>query len=265
MSKVAVIIPYYNFPEKAVASVESIDEDGSNQIDVVIIDDGSKDKLDLKAIEDYKYGIIKLITFDKNKGQNFARNAALDWILQNDYEVTAFLDAGDFCLPNRIKTQAGYLKNNPETKLIGSQVNFVDMNRKYLYTTKLPTSYEELQKKFYLNSQIYQPAAMIKNDIVKDVGSFSPEFKIAPDYEYFFRILKKYKVENLDVPLIDYVVDDDSISTNKRKEQVKTRIKVIRKHFYFGYYPIFGLLRNFFLLLVSRKVTTFLKKILYKG
>jgi len=264
MTKVAVIIPYYNFPEKALASINSIEEDGNYQIDVILIDDGSKDKLDIKLTEDYKYGIVKLITFTKNKGQNFARNAALDWIVQNDYEMTAFLDAGDFCLPNRINIQADYLKNNPDVKLLGSQVNFVDMKRQYLYTTNLPLSYEKLKKKFYLNSQIYQPAAMIRNEVIKDVGKFSPDFKIAPDYEYFFRILKKYKIENLDIPLIDYVVDDDSISTKKRKEQVKTRIKVITKNFYFGFHPIYGLLRNIFLLFVSRRVTTVLKKLIYK-
>jgi glycosyltransferase involved in cell wall biosynthesis len=264
MTKIAVVVPYYNFPEKAQASVNSIKEDGNNKIDVVIIDDGSKDKLDIKLIANYRYGIIKLITFKENKGQNFARNAALEWIAGKDYTFTAFLDAGDYCLPNRIREQVNYLINNPDVKLLGSQVNFVDMQRKFLYTTNLPVSYKDLKNKFYLNSQIYQPAAMIRNEILSSVGYFSPDFRIAPDYEYFFRILKKYKVENLDMPLIDYVVDDNSISSTKRKQQVKTRIKVIKKHFYFGYYPVYGLLRNIFLLFVSRRVTTFLKQLLYK-
>lgn len=265
MTKIAVIIPYLNFPEKLKASVESIQEDGGSQIDLVIVDDGSQDKLKLEEINNYPYGKIKLISFSKNKGVNFARNAALKWILSKEkYEMIGFLDAGDFCLPNRFKIQIEYLKNHPKTKLVGSQVNYVDMNRKYLYTTKLPCTYDELKNKFYLNSLIYQPSAMLKTEVVAQIGYYPTEYKIATDYGYFFKIIKKFKVENINTPLIDYVVDENSISTKKRKKQVKTRIRIILKHFYFGFYPIYGLLRNILLLFVSRRISTAIKKILYR-
>lgn len=265
MTRIAVILPYLNFPEKVKASVKSISEGMNNQIDLVIVDDGSKDKLELKEIEDYSYGSIKLITFNVNKGVNYARNAGLKWIISEGvYEMIGFLDAGDFCLPNRFHIQIQYLKKNPETKLVGSQVNFVDMNRKYLYTTKLPCMYKDLKQKFYLNSQVYQPSALIKTDIINKIGYYPTSYKIATDYGYFFRILKQYKIENINQPLIDYVVDDDSISTTKRREQVKTRIRIILEHFYFGYYPIYGLLRNILLLFVSRDFSDRIKRLIYK-
>lgn len=265
MTKIAVVIPYFNYPEKLIASIRSIDETGGHAIDIVVVDDGSTDKLDLKTIEDYRYGKIHLITFKENQGVNFARNAALEWIVeQGEYSLIGFLDAGDFCLPNRFKIQIEYLKNNPEVKLIGSQVNFVNMNREFLYTTKLPSKYAELKKMFYLNSQVFQPAAMMKTEIISKIGYYPKTYKIATDYGYFFKILERFRVENIDIPLIDYVVDDTSISSTKRKEQVRTRIRVILEHFYFGYYPIYGLLRNIALLFVSRDFSDRIKRLIYR-
>ena len=61
---------------------------------------------------------------------------------------------------------------------------------------------------------------------------------------------------------MDYIVDPKSISTTKRKLQVKNRIKIVLEHFYFGFYPIYGLIRGVLLYMFPRSVTTYLKKIL---
>ena len=44
------------------------------------------------------------------------------------------------------------------------------MQREFLYTTKLPCAYKELKKKFYLNSQIFQPAAIMRTEIISQIG-----------------------------------------------------------------------------------------------
>ena len=61
---------------------------------------------------------------------------------------------------------------------------------------------------------------------------------------------------------MDYIVDPKSISTTKRKLQVKNRIKIVIEHFYFGFYPIYGLFRGVLLYMFPRSVTTYLKKLL---
>ena len=61
--------------------------------------------------------------------------------------------------------------------------------------------------------------------------------------------------------LLDYIIDSDSISTKKRKLQVINRIKIIIDNFKFGFYPVYGLIRNSILYFFSRSSTTSIKKI----
>jgi hypothetical protein len=81
----------------------------------------------------------------------------------------------------------------------------------------------------------------------------------AEDYAFFFDVINKFKAENYPEILMDYSVDKNSISSKHRKQQVKNRIKIMIKNFYFGFYPIYGILRSLILLLFSRQATNFIK------
>jgi len=76
----------------------------------------------------------------------------------------------------------------------------------------------------------------------------------------FFKIINRYKTENYPEILMDYIVDKNSISSKFRKQQVISRIKVISKNFYFGIYPIYGIIRSFILLFYSREMSNFIKR-----
>ena len=73
------------------------------------------------------------------------------------------------------------------------------------------------------------------------------------------KIRNNFKAENYPEILLDYLVDEDSISSKYRKQQVKNRIKIMLKNFYFGFHPIYGILRSLILLLFSRQATNFIK------
>ena len=116
----------------------------------------------------------------------------------------------------------------------------------------------------YLNSMFVHPSVVFRTSIVDSVGYYPTNFKAAEDYAYFFNIIKKYKSENLPEILLDYIVDENSISSTKRKLQVKSRIRIILKHFYLGYYPIIGLFRSIILYFVSRDLSNKIKKLFNK-
>ena len=82
----------------------------------------------------------------------------------------------------------------------------------------------------------------------------------AQDYAFFFKVIKHFKCANMPEVMLDYIIDKNSISTKKRKLQVKNRIKIIAKNFKFGIYPIYGLLRSLVLYFFSRSSTTIIKK-----
>lgn len=72
-------------------------------------------------------------------------------------------------------------------------------------------------------------------------------------------MIKNNRVANIPEYLVECVVDPDGISGKQRKKQVLSRIQVILDNFYFGYYPIMGLIRSFILLIIPRKTLNVLK------
>lgn len=254
------MIPHYNNINGLKDSIKSINE--SISADIVIVDDGSEIKPQENDIE-YRHGNIFVIGLSQNVGIENALNQGLSYIKKHGYEFIGRLDCGDLCKPNRFKKQISYLKENKQIALLGSWVNVIDSKGHKQYITKHPSKHKEISKKMYLNSMFVHPSVVFRTSILNKTGFYPTNYKAAEDYAFFFNIIKHFKTANLEEALLDYIIDENSISSQKRKVQVKSRIKIILNHFYLGYYPIYGLIRNILLLSISRDMSTALKKIIY--
>src|SRR5690606_31761964 len=100
-----------------------------------------------------------------NKGIEFALNAGLDFILQNNqYKYIARLDCADKCIGPRFRIQQNFLENNPEVKLVSSHMECVDTAGRFITYRKFPLTHEEIEKKMYLNNMFSHVAAMFTSD-----------------------------------------------------------------------------------------------------
>ncbi|RRO22290.1 glycosyltransferase [Flavobacteriaceae bacterium 14752] len=262
MAEVVVLIPHYNTIDALIKSIKSIDE--PIEIDIYIVDDGSSTKPKKSNFEFYKFGNVIIDGYKTNKGIEYALNYGLKKILKKKYDFIARLDCADTSLPNRFYKQVEFLKNNLDISFIGTWVNIVNEKGEFLYTHKTPVKHEDIKNKMYLNAMFIHPTICFRPYIIDDVGYYPTDFKAAEDFAFFFKVIKKYKTANIPEALVNVETSDVGISGSKRKQQVKMRIKIILKHFYFGFYPLYGLLRNVVLLLVSRRISTAIKKILYR-
>ena len=112
----------------------------------------------------------------------------------------------------------------------------------------------------YFNSMLIHPAILFSTEILQTIGLYPLNHKSAEDYAFFFSISKKYKMANIEQYLTQIEINENGISLQKRKQQVKSRIRIIKENFYFGYYPIYGLIRNYILLYLPYSFILFLKK-----
>jgi glycosyltransferase involved in cell wall biosynthesis len=264
MKKFIVLICHYNNLEGLEKSLLSIQEDFP--VDVLVVDDGSTQKPNLEHLESiYKNGKIFLDLLSENIGVGIATNIGLKKIKELGYQLTGRLDCGDLNHPNRYKKQLDYLAQNLEVKILGTWGNMVDMNGNLLFVLKHPTNYNQIRKKIYLNSTFINSTTIFYTDILDKIGFFPEKYKRnGEDYAFYFNAIQKFKAENLPEVLLDYEVNPKSLSAQGRKEQVKARISIIKEHFYFGFYPIYGLLRSFVLLYISRDLSNLIKKLLQK-
>ena len=260
-SDLVILIAHYNNLDGLKSSLESIKEDFP--IDIVIVDDGSKEKPNLEDIKKwYSNGNVTLDLLPKNQGVGIAANRGLEIIKEINYEFIGRLDCGDKCLPNKYKKQLEYLKNKPEVMLLGTWANMVNVEGELLYVLKHPTDYDEIKKKMYLNSTFINPTVVFRSEVLEKVPEYRYEYRhAAQDYAFFFDVIKLFKAENLPEALLDYEISPNAISTKKRKLQVKNRLKIIMSNFKFTPFIFYSLMRNSILYFMPRVLLETTKKI----
>lgn len=248
MNDVVVLIPHYNNPKGLVLSMASID--AAEKVDVIIIDDGSlKQKINEEETRAaFKaQGTIFFIYMEKNLGVDYALNLALDFVLEKKYKYTARLDAGDICLKGRFAIQQQFLEAHPNIKLLGSNVIATDTDGNFIYNIILPEKHKNIRRRMNLNSMFIHPSVMFVTEIIHTVGKYPLNYPSAEDYGFFFKIVQNFETRNLQTPLLRYEINPEGVSLSKRKEQVSSRLRVIRDNFYFGFFPIYGIFRNIIL------------------
>lgn len=261
MSNIIVLIPHYNNLIGLKKTIASINEDIS--VDILVIDDGSTNKLDKS---DIKYNGKVFFKFLKtNSGIGEALNLGLDFAVEKKYEYIGRLDCGDLCYINKFTKQLDYLYKNRDIKLLGTWARIVDDKGVFKYNLKHPTDYDTIQRKMYKNSMFVHPTVVIKTEIISSTLKYPFKYRrAAQDYAFFFNITRQFKSENYPEILLDYVMSKDSISYKNRKLQVYHRISILIDNFYFGVTPISSILRNLILLIIPVKILTFIKSKIYK-
>src|SRR5262245_52729040 len=99
MPEVSVVVPTYNSARYLGAAVESVLEQSDRDLEVLVIDDGSRDETpDVMA----RYGPPVRYLRQENQGVSAARNHGLE-LASGRY--VAFLDADDTWLPGKLNKQ----------------------------------------------------------------------------------------------------------------------------------------------------------------
>lgn len=261
MKKCCVLIPYYNAGHSLIQAIESIDFDYIIP-EIIVVDDGSEEVKAADILREYKGTLpIILLELKLNKGIEHALNHGLT-LLGRDYEFIARLDCGDICKNNRFQKQLQFLEQNAHCYLVGSWVDFTDMDGQKLYTVAHTSDFELLKKKMFLNATFTHPTVIFRSQILDTIGLYPTDAPAAEDYAYFFKIIQKHYATNIQESLVSCTIDPNGISTKKRKTQIRSRMSVIINNFSFNRYAVYGLFRSALLLHTPRSFTIFLKTFL---
>lgn len=258
MSKVAVLIPVYNNQEGISLTISSLKNEQELNVDIFVIDDGSVPAIICPdKINGHK---VYLIRMEKNAGIESALNYGLEIIQKRGYHYIARIDAGDIVLKNRFSKQAAFLYAHQDMAMVGSYTDFKTNEGKLHLTYKPPTKVETIKRKMHLNSCFSHPAIMFKTEILDEIGPYSLKYKSAEDYEFFFRVVKKYNTANLDEVLLEEEFNDTGISATRRRQQLLSRLKIQAEYFNFKeIYSYLGVFQTIGLLFFSRKFVELLK------
>lgn len=219
---VSVIIPLYNAEKYIEETMESILNQTYKNIEIVVVDDGSKDQSAsiVKNIERKYPEQIKYI-LQKNQGVSVARNTGIE---NASGEYISFLDSDDLWHPTKIEKQMESMhKNNMNACYCGYMNFYEETGEKVENTTNFVKG--NMTKDFLTHQVFAQTSTWIfTKSIVMDHNiRFTPGCSWGEDLEFLFKLMSVTNVCYVDEYLTYYrILSGGSLSSNYKEYELKT-------------------------------------------
>ena len=218
---VTIYITNHNYGKYIKKSIDSALKQTYQNFEIIIIDDGSTDNSKV-IIEKYKKNKKIRIIYQKNKGLTVTNNIAIK-ICNGEY-ITR-LDADDWLDPNFLQVMINAVIKNKDLGMVfcnyyltNSRGQIIDQFYRH-----------EFDKVKLMDQPAHGACSLIKTKILKEMGGYDEQFNCQDGVDLWFRIIGKYKVKNVSLPLFFYRQHRKSISKNLKKIY-KTRDKILNKH-----------------------------------
>lgn len=236
---VSVIVPAYNHEKYINDCLQSIVNQTYNNIELIIINDGSTDntenviktfmaentEFNIKFISKNNEGICKTL----NKGLKMASG-----------KYISFLASDDKWEPKKTEIQVAFMEKNNNIGLVFSDAWFIRFQDKTdLRWSDYKKNLNGYFKNCIQNTEMYTllltkpliPAltVMVRSQIFEDVGMFDEKL-IFEDDDMWLRIARKYPLAYINEPLALYRIHSSNISNNTALI-TRSIIQTMRKHF----------------------------------
>lgn len=219
---ISVIIPTYNrsFDKLISRAINSALSQTYGQIEVIIVDDNSphsKFRMDIESkIHTINDERIIYVQHDSNMGVSKARNTGIKYARG---KYIAFLDDDDEWMKDKIELQLGKMKDKDVGLVYCDTITVYEddiSNRKKIKSYKISGYvFNNLLTYNFIGSTSFP---LIRKRAIDECGMFDEEFQTCEDFDMWVRISKKYKVDFVDIPLVNYYVhNDDRLTTNTKK------------------------------------------------
>lgn len=159
-SLVSIILPVNQAEKTLSACLESLLSQTHTNIEIIAIDDNSKDK-SFKILKKYRQMDKRLIISRnvKKYGLTITLNRSLK---KARGKYIAFMNAKDISTPDRVKRQLLYLKRHPKISAVGTQVTYINDKGKKMERSEFPTDSAIIQRTL-LNKNVMQLESMMIN------------------------------------------------------------------------------------------------------
>ena len=217
---VSVVIPVFNGERYICDAVESVLRQTYNNIEILVIDDGSTDEtIDRLASYAHDITIIK----QPNGGSAKARNAG---IRQSKGELIAFLDADDLWHPQKLEILVSHMSRNTNIGLAYNSWQVINADDEIAIGQFMGQSFDEqspaivpegsgfIYCELLIDSIIHTSAAIMRRSIVDAVGLFDERFRKGQDYEFWFRVSRVVSVHKLAADLSIYRLHPGGVTSS---------------------------------------------------
>lgn len=232
---VSILIPSYNHQKYVVETLDSVMAQTYANIEVVIVDDGSKDQ-SAAVIQQYIQNKTRDIPMrflqQENQGLSKTLNRLMT-LAQGEYVI--FFASDDTFLPHGIETLVQQAESKKSAVVVGdayiidgnscrsfitAQGLLVDeaySGRKFLHFTEWRLAWKFDHRgasdlgtyTSFLSSNYVSNGILIRNSVLKEIGPYDESFALQ-DLEYWTRLTKKYPMDVIPDAVVNYRLHGDN-------------------------------------------------------
>jgi len=210
--QITVLMPAYNAAGYIHQAISSVLAQTFSDFELLIINDGSTDDT-LTIINSFNDARIRVIS-QTNGGVADALNMGLKHA-RADY--IARFDADDICYADRLAVQYDFITEHPEYAIVGSGVDYVDVQGNYVFThTPAACSYAQIKQLSYKVCPFIHSGVFYRKHIVTDAGGYNEHAYTFEDHFLWANILKHQQACNLPQALIKVRLNPESVTIDEK-------------------------------------------------
>ena len=213
---VSVVIPCYNHEKFVQDCIQSVIDQTYQNIELIIIDDGSKDS-SVEIIEKMLPACEqRFVRFEfrnrPNKGLSATLNESIAW---SKGKYFAALASDDIILKNKINLQVKYMEENPKTTAVFGSANYIDENNNIKTLDQLKQQEYVFDKIFLNECQFYAPTQLMRKSTLDEVGGYDPDI-LVEDWYMWLKMAEKGSVYCLSDTFANYRIHSNNTTKNSK-------------------------------------------------
>jgi len=220
---VTVLIGAYENERTVARAVASILGQTERDLELIVIDDGSRDGSAAaaeEAIGDDPRG--RVMRLERNVGIARSLNAGLEAAAA---PVVAIQDADDYSAPERLRRQLAVLAENPDAAVVGSRMREVDGSGRVL---RPRTSFAagDVGPVLMRFNPIPNGSAAFRREEALALGGYDARYRYATEYDLWLRIAERHRLLALDEELATRVMGGGNVAARAERAQLAEGIRI---------------------------------------
>lgn len=220
---VSIAMPVYNAEAYLKYSIESILNQTYQDIEFLIVNDGSIDN-SLSLIKSYNDSRIKLLSHSVNKGLSYSLNEAVR-LASGKY--IARMDADDISVANRIFLQVEYMEKNQDVGICATNVKSIDNSGAIISKTWWKQSGKNVGIDLLWGNPIAHPTVLMRKSLIDSIKtSLYKDISYVEDYELWTRVARYTKLWRMGEVLLYHREHSSNIFAVGSNEGIQSALKI---------------------------------------
>ncbi|CAM3039840.1 glycosyltransferase [Acinetobacter celticus] len=213
---VSVVIPCYNHEHFVQDCIQSVIDQTYENIELIIIDDGSKDNSVEKISQMIPKCEKRFTRFEfrcrPNKGLSATLNEAIQWCKGDYFSIIA---SDDLMLEKKTAIQVDFLEKNLDTVALFGSADYIDENNNIKSQNSLKEKEYVFDKIFLNECAFFAPTQMLRMNTLLKIGGFDEKI-LVEDWYMWLKMAEEGRVYCLSDKLAKYRIHSNNSTKNAK-------------------------------------------------